>query len=740
MTRIRVSLLVLLLFAQGVLLSTAPLVGSATGATARRQDKPVRLKTDEVVVDAVVVDKKGRVVTDLTAADFEVFEDGAKQKINSFRFESSSIGSEAAGEKVPGVRPMSLQSANLVSLVFDAQTSRDGAQRARRAAMDFVESGMKPNDYVAVFGIDLGLVVLAPFTNDKAALRRAIDAFTSKESKKYLAVSGEVRSALESLVEPGSDAKRIAYSDQFADPDAAISAPGASRDTRGDPQEIDPAKLMIATIALTGLRVLRTFDRYEREFQGWRSVSALLAIINGQRHTEVARKTLMYFSEGFSVTPAVRQQYLSIISAANTAGVTIYALDVAGLRIVNPNEDAMRERDAAAYARMRNANPELVQGGVSALGRAEEVAGLNTVSTMDQLSEETGGYTIKNTNDLSEGLKRLLEQLGSHYSFSYQPTNENYRGEFRHIAVKLARPGDYRIRARRGYYALRSLDETPLLAYEVPLIERMNTAGPANDFPLYGQALTFRGTKDARQAAVYVEFPVSALKFDVDQKAKTFASRFAVLALVKNSNGEIVRKMGQEFALRGPLSQLEEVKARPQIYNRLLMLGPGKYTLEAVARDSGTGQSSLVRMPFEVAPANEDRVAVSSVVLSRGLSPLSEEQKKQHHPLYLEGQAYFLPNVGETFSIAKDKNLMVHFDVYAPKAVNGVSATLAFYQKGSVFTQAGGALPAPDATGTISYATAFGTENFPPGDYELRVTVTDGKTRDLSSAHFRIER
>src|SRR5262249_49445339 len=153
------------------------------------------------------------------------------------------------------------------------QTSRDGALRARRAALDFIDSGMKPNDYVAVFGIDLGLLVLAPFTNDKAVLRRALDAFTSKESKKDLAVAGEVRSRLESLVEAASDAKRIAYSDQFPDPDSPIATPGQSNDTRGDPQQIDPNKLMIATIALTGLRVLRTFDRYEREFQGWRSVS-----------------------------------------------------------------------------------------------------------------------------------------------------------------------------------------------------------------------------------------------------------------------------------------------------------------------------------------------------------------------------------------------------------------------------------------------------------------------------------
>src|SRR5581483_11774239 len=158
----------------------------------------------------------------------------------------------------------------------------------------------------------------------------------------------------------------------------------------------------------------------------------------------------------------------------------------------------------------------------------------------------------------------------------------------------------------------------------------------------------------------------AALKFDVNDKAKNFSSRFALLALIKNSDNEIVRKLGQEFTLRGPLTQLEEIKTRPQMYNRLLLLPPGKYTLEAVAQDSGSGKASAVRVPFEVPAVAEQEMRLSSVVLSQGVNPLTEEQKKQgaRHPLYLEGQAYFVPNLKQTFSQAKDKNLLIHFNVY----------------------------------------------------------------------------
>src|SRR5262249_41518845 len=110
------------------------------------------------------------------------------------------------------------------------------------------------------------------------------------------------------------------------------------------------------------------------------------------------------------------------------------------------------------------------------------------------------------------------------------------------------------------------------------------------------------------------------------------------------------------------------------------------------------------------------------------------------HPLYLEGQAYFVPNVAQTFSLSRDKNLLVHFNVYVPKGSTAkIDATVAFLKSGSVLTQAGGALPDPDATGRIAYLTSFAATNFPPGEYDLRVTVSDGIQRASSTAHFKMD-
>ena len=55
---------------------------------AQDQDDVVRVRSNEVRLDVVVNDKKGRPIRDLKASDFEVLEDGVAQKVESFRFVS----------------------------------------------------------------------------------------------------------------------------------------------------------------------------------------------------------------------------------------------------------------------------------------------------------------------------------------------------------------------------------------------------------------------------------------------------------------------------------------------------------------------------------------------------------------------------------------------------------------------------------------------------------------------------
>lgn len=732
------------------LLITQMLVGSPCGASAQSgsgpqagaQEKPLKLRASEVVVDAVVIDKKNRLVSDLTAEDFEVYEDGVKQKVASFRFESTAAGAQQLAKPAGAAgTPVAPRTGNLVSLVFDAQAARDGALMARKAAIDYIESGMGPNDLVGVFGIDLGLMVLSPFTQDKAALKQAVETFTSHDAKKYGYLAQEVRSELERLMVAGSDPERLSIVDTWVDQDFTTPSPGSNGEGR-TVETPSPAvfTLMRNQLNITMLRTLKLFERFERESQGRNMITALLSVITGQQSL-TGRKVMLLFSEGFPISASATDQFRSVISAANGAGMTIYTIDVGGLRLVNPDEAAQVEKEAASRSSVRNPNPELIVGGQSALGRMEDAMRLNVVNNLDELAGDTGGYTIKNTNDLGDGLRRISEELSSHYVLTYSPTNENFDGKYRNVTVKVIRAGDFRIRARRGYYAFHAMDNSPVLAHELPLLEQSNQRSLPQDFPLYAKAMHFRGLNGVRAVPIYVELPISALKLITDEKNKTFSSRYAILVLVKDQNQQVVRKLGQEFVLRGPLSQVASVREQPHLFTRIILLRSGHYVIEAIARDSTTGKMSGIRMPIDVPDDAEDKLKMSSIVLSRGVNPLNDEQKKDSlHPLYFEGQAYFVPNARGLFHKSTDKNLLVHFSAYRAKGSTApVVASIEFLQGARALSKAGGQLPPADGTGRIAYLTAFPLDGFAPGRYEIRVTITDGSTQSTSSANFAIE-
>ena len=139
-----------------------------------------------------------------------------------------------------------------------------------------------------------GQCVLAPFTQDKAVLKRAIEAFTSRESKKYNAVAGEVRQALEGLVTPLSDAEKLTMADTMTSFDAIPpgEAPPLVPGSRlTAPNQIDPTRVTKTQILLSALKSLRTFSVYENQFQALRMVDALLAIIGGQSGLQASKRS-----------------------------------------------------------------------------------------------------------------------------------------------------------------------------------------------------------------------------------------------------------------------------------------------------------------------------------------------------------------------------------------------------------------------------------------------------------------
>jgi VWFA-related protein len=134
------------------------------------QETPrLRISTTLVEIDAVVTDRQGRHVTDLTPEDFELMQDGRPQKISSVRYVSTNARGPASGGD-DDVR-------RTVAIVIDSlNMSFTSMAYTRQALLRFVDIQIQPGDRVALIDVDQDGARREPFTGDTRELRKKIEA------------------------------------------------------------------------------------------------------------------------------------------------------------------------------------------------------------------------------------------------------------------------------------------------------------------------------------------------------------------------------------------------------------------------------------------------------------------------------------------------------------------------------------------------------------------------------------
>src|SRR5215510_8464464 len=146
------------------------------------KDEVVKITTNLVQVDAVVT-KDGKPVTDLTAEDFEIYEDGKRQTITSFAYISNVAGSASRpvvrDKTAPSVPfgPLKPNEARrtMAFVVDDLGLSAESMVQVRKQLRKFIAEELQPNDLVAIIRTGGEMGALQQFTNDKRLLTRAVD-------------------------------------------------------------------------------------------------------------------------------------------------------------------------------------------------------------------------------------------------------------------------------------------------------------------------------------------------------------------------------------------------------------------------------------------------------------------------------------------------------------------------------------------------------------------------------------
>lgn len=393
----------------------------APPASAQSQAQPPSFRAGTVVieVDAIVTDGSGRFVPSLTAADFELLEDGKPQRIESIYAVTGTTVTPAAAPPGAGTIPAATAPRTapprVFVLVFDQEHVQEGAfRRLRDAAIAFLTNDFKPGD---VGGLVIGNTMAGnQLTSDRekllTALRSAKPDFSKTSRRLEMMEWPRFNSEAEAVrIASANDRDVLAQVARRACNDD----PGACKNYDPEPQIRSKAQTILSELRPAAARTLRSLQ----------ALASGLARLPG-------RKTMILMSDGFFLEES-SSELRQIVGMAARSNVRIYSLDARGLDTRQVNDPRQRSAMDAAGGLPLDAYNTLEDG-------------------PNMLAVDTGGYPIRHTNKFTEALGEIARDTSSYYVIGYSPSNADMDGSFRKITVRVTRPG-LKVRARRGYLA-----------------------------------------------------------------------------------------------------------------------------------------------------------------------------------------------------------------------------------------------------------------------------------------------
>ncbi|MFN2596465.1 MAG: hypothetical protein ABR563_04670, partial [Pyrinomonadaceae bacterium] len=241
--------------------------------------------------------------------------------------------------------------------------------------------------------------------------------------------------------------------------------------------------------------------------------------------------------------------------------------------------------------------------------------------SLRELAESTGGFLVKNTNDIVGGLRRIADDLRGYYLIAYRPDESTFdartgRARFHRLTVRVKRPG-LQVRSRSGFAAVpgaagplaRDMDMAQALVspFDAEGVRVRLTPLFAND-PALGSFMHSLIHVDARDLTFTVE-PDGSRKAVLDVIGVTFGD-----------NGQIAdRLVNSTYTLR----------VRAEDYERLLRNGfvytadfpvkkPGAYQLRFSLRDAASRRIGSAAQYIVVPDLGDKRLTLSGVILRGG--------------------------------------------------------------------------------------------------------------------------
>ncbi|HEX9670872.1 MAG TPA: VWA domain-containing protein [Thermoanaerobaculia bacterium] len=703
------------------LLALAPLLLPLAPARLPAQEGRFGDTASVVVVEVPVqVVKDGKPVRGLTAENFEVYDGKTWQPLTGFEVvDLAALGSPAAGA-APPPRALPLAGRRHFLFLFDLTFARPkSVVQAREAAVGLVRDDLHPTDLAAVatYSATRGSELVLGFTADRAQVETAIRSLglpqlLAQTPDPLNLMIGELRPLEKEgkldqfdliFLEQLEDAQRVMQSDQHA--------------------------LENQVVALT-----RSFT----------DLAQVMAAVNG-------RKQVVFLSEGFEagLTAGKGADETAARDIAQGEGWRTDSIEVFGSGRVQNDLVNMLEgmRRADCVIQAVDIGGARAAGAAASEDRGEEPRlGLGGKDSLFTMAKATGGELYEGFNDLGAAIGKMLERTSVTYVLSFQPEGLLANGAFHTLEVRLkGTPRGARVHHRAGYFApdpsraIHPLEQRLLAAAEILGGEEGGT------LPVSALVVPLPGG-GAPEAAVPLLLEIDGPALLAGHVGRSLALEIYAYAL------------DRQQAVRGFLTQrvdldLEKVEAELRAgglkFYGELALPPGAYTLRLLVRSAQSGARSLRSLPVEVPAAAVGAAGAGPLVspplfLASGGSWVVTRQAERageparQYPFTLAGQP-FVPDVRPVVAAAGEARVaLLAYNLGSGEVVARAEVLRAADRQPAagggfrLLDRQRGEGGAPDRLLGV-----FTSAGLPPGEYLLRVTVTDrasGATHSSATA------
>jgi VWFA-related protein len=571
---------------------------------AEQQPRPPTIRTgiNYVRVDAIVTDKEGKPVLDMTQDEFSLTEDNKPQKIDSFsvvKLDATEIAESGPPREIRSDFDEERESARpdvrlFVILLDDYHVKRGNDLAVKRPLIDFIQNQLGPADMLAI------MYPLTPIDDIHFSRNR----------------------------------------------DAAISAIEHFEGRKFDYRPRNPMEEKYAYYPT------QTVERVRTQI----TMDALKAAAYRMAALREGRKSIIFVSEGF--TSLLPSQLSDPVAAEPGYGNP--NRNNPGAAQATPQQQLMADADLYSdmnrmFGEINRQNTSVYPVDPRGLAAFEydinQTVGLQTdakslretLDSLHSIAANTDGRAIVNRNDLAAGMKQIIRDASAYYLLGYNSSQAPMDGKFHAIKVTVKRR-NVDVRARKGYWAYTAEDaaraETPhTVDVATPVTTALNDlAAPQRDRSAHFWIGTERGT-DGKTKVTFLWEAAAAVPGQHDQEP---AARVALTAFDATGKPVYRGKIPEAFGSI-PKNGSTSFDAPPgPLTMKLVIEGARGQVIDSVNRDVTVPDFTTVTMSFATPRVYRVRTIpeLQAIKADPEALPTTDREFSRSDRLYIRADAY----------------------------------------------------------------------------------------------------